>query len=135
MSILLRWHYRWMLQLLSTPFSREPSFNCFTQPRASCFYFSSLFNPFMPNKFPFFQPPFHFGRIFSHPLFGKHALKQFACRTSLCASPFLFVAMFCASFFILYFPSLVDNIQIIGLTFFFFFDHFVFWFAFVGFMV
>jgi hypothetical protein len=53
MSILIRWCYKWMSQMFSTPFQRESSFKNFKWQEVNCFNFPPLFGLFMPNRFPF----------------------------------------------------------------------------------
>lgn len=68
--------------------------------------------------FPFLHPPFPFGRFVNHPFLGRHSPRRSTHWAFFCANPFLCIMVFYLKVLpSCIFPSLVDNIHIIGSTF------------------
>ncbi len=134
MFIMIRWYYRWMLQMLSTSFLREPFLSCFTWQEVSCFNFSPLFNPFMPCRFPFSSTTISLWEICQSSIIWK------ACTKTICLGPLFLLAHFCVlqcsmQVFHLIFPFRYRQHSHHRPNLYFVFDHFVSWLASVGFMV
>lgn len=96
--------------------------------KSQLFQLSHLFGLFMLNKFPF-------GGFVNHPFLGGHSLRWSVHWAFFCPSPFLCIVVFCLKVLpFCIFPSLVDDIHIIGSTSTIHpaFDHFVFHLASMG---
>lgn len=75
MSIPIGWYYRWMLQMLSTPYLVDHSFRNFMKQEANCFNYFHLCSLFMPNRFAFSSTTIPIWKICQPPTFQKACIK------------------------------------------------------------